>query len=107
LSFEVFRFVRIVKNGPDVVHERPQKIASLVQTNDLHQHCDTRTVIRMTITPEELHAFQEAYKIDFGEAITEDEAREMLTRLVLFYERMAQPLPILRRDSVADEAGDV
>lgn len=47
----------------------------------------------MVISLDELRTFRDAYEIDFGEEITEDEAREMLTRLVMFYERMAQPLP--------------
>ncbi len=45
------------------------------------------------MSDEELCAFQDAYRSDFKEEITLDEAREMLTRLVLFYERVAAPLP--------------
>jgi hypothetical protein len=55
----------------------------------------------MEISDEELCAFQSAYEVDFGEEITEDEAREMLTRLVVLYERLAKPLP--RRDAVRYE----
>jgi hypothetical protein len=47
----------------------------------------------MEISDSELLAFQEAYEVDFGETITDDEARDMLLRLVLLYERLAQPLP--------------
>ena len=53
----------------------------------------------MDITPTRLHEFQEAYKKDFGENISLDEAREMLTRLVTFYELLLQPLP----ESASDE----
>lgn len=48
----------------------------------------------MEITIDEVIAFQAAFEIDFGEHITADEAREMLIRLVTFYERIAEPLPI-------------
>jgi hypothetical protein len=47
----------------------------------------------MEISDKELCAFQEAYEVDFGETITEDEARGMLTRLAVLYERLAEPLP--------------
>jgi hypothetical protein len=47
----------------------------------------------MDISDSELLAFCEAYETDFGETITDDEARDMLLRLVLLYERLAQPLP--------------
>lgn len=47
----------------------------------------------MNFTDEELRQFQDAYSIDFGDTLTADEARDMLTRLVLLYERLAQPLP--------------
>jgi hypothetical protein len=49
----------------------------------------------MEITDQEISAFQDAYEIDFGEAINADQAREMLTRLVILYERLAEPLPAL------------
>ena len=47
----------------------------------------------METTREDIRAFQEAYEADFGETITDEEARELLTRLVVFYERLAEPLP--------------
>jgi hypothetical protein len=49
----------------------------------------------MEITSKELLAFQDAYEIDFGEEITVEEAREMLKRLIIFYARLAEPLPEL------------
>jgi hypothetical protein len=45
------------------------------------------------MSEEELRAFQDAYRKDFKEDISLDEAREMLMRLVRFYERIAEPLP--------------
>jgi hypothetical protein len=48
----------------------------------------------MEITSEELQGFINAYAIDFGEEISVDEAREMLTRLVQLYERVSEPLPV-------------
>ena len=47
----------------------------------------------MTITVERLREFQDAYKADFGEEITVEEAREMLSRLVTLYELLLRPLP--------------
>jgi hypothetical protein len=47
----------------------------------------------MELSNECLREFQEAYEIDFGEQIALDEAREMLTRLVTFYELVSRLLP--------------
>ncbi len=47
----------------------------------------------MEFTDDDLRRFQDAYAIDFGDAISEGKARDMLTRLVLLYEHLAQPLP--------------
>lgn len=46
----------------------------------------------MAITNERLREFQEAYKQDFDEDISPEEAREMLSRLVTFYELLLRPL---------------
>jgi hypothetical protein len=53
----------------------------------------------MMISDTRLREFQEAYKQDFGEQITLEQAREMLSRLVALYEALARPLP--------EEAGDI
>jgi hypothetical protein len=55
----------------------------------------------MEISDHELTDFQAAYAEDFGESISTAEAREMLQRLVTFYEVVSRPLP-----SSASEAGD-
>jgi hypothetical protein len=47
----------------------------------------------MDISEKEVEFFREAYAIDFGEVFTDAEAREMLARLVVLYERLAEPLP--------------
>ena len=47
----------------------------------------------MRITPERMREFQEAYRNDFGEAIGEAEAQEMLCRLVTLYRVLLRPLP--------------
>jgi hypothetical protein len=47
----------------------------------------------MEITIERLREFQDAYKKDFGEDFSPEEAREMLSRLVTFYELLLRPLP--------------
>lgn len=48
----------------------------------------------MEITDARLREFQVAYEQDFGETITQDEAREMLTRLVTLYELVMCPVPV-------------
>ncbi len=53
----------------------------------------------MEITTTRLHEFQEAYEHDFGETITQDEAREMLTRLVTLYELVMRPLPVSKDEA--------
>jgi hypothetical protein len=47
----------------------------------------------MEISDEDVKAFREVSETDFGETITEGEARNMLLRLALLYGRLAQPLP--------------
>lgn len=47
----------------------------------------------MNITEERLQEFQEAYKIDFGEEITTEQARVMLFRVTTLYELLLQPVP--------------
>lgn len=47
----------------------------------------------MEISNERIKEFQEAYRIDFGEAISAAEAREMLTRVVNAYCLLLRPLP--------------
>ncbi len=54
------------------------------------------------ITTARLHEFQVAYEQGFGETITQEEAHEMLTRLVTIYELLMRPLPVRK-----DEAGVV
>lgn len=46
----------------------------------------------MEITNERPREFQEVYKQDFGEDISQEEAREKLSRLVMFYELLLRPL---------------
>ena len=48
--------------------------------------------VNMEITDKRLLEFQEAYREDFGEEISPEEARAMLQRLVTLYELLAQPL---------------
>lgn len=47
----------------------------------------------MTISHEHLKKFQDAYKQDFGDDISPEEARAMLARLVTLYELLMRPLP--------------
>lgn len=47
----------------------------------------------MKIDDERLREFQEAYQQDFGEAISLDAAREMLSRVVTLYTALRRPLP--------------
>ena len=46
-----------------------------------------------SVSEEELRAFQDAYRKDFKEDISIDEARKMLMRLVRFYKLISRPLP--------------
>jgi hypothetical protein len=55
----------------------------------------------MQLSDERLRQFHEAYKDDFGEEITLDQAREMLTRLVTLYEVLLRPLPGSQGESAA------
>lgn len=47
----------------------------------------------MIISNERLEEFRRAYKEDFGEDCTMEEAREMLSRLVTLAELLAKELP--------------
>ena len=47
----------------------------------------------MQIPDERLRQFQTAYQLDFGEEITLEEAREMLSRLVSLYDLLLRPIP--------------
>lgn len=47
----------------------------------------------MNISNERLQEFQDAYKQDFDNDISPEAAREMLSRLVTYYEQLLQPLP--------------
>ncbi|MCI0563671.1 MAG: hypothetical protein MN733_34795 [Nitrososphaera sp.] len=47
----------------------------------------------MEITKGRLEEFQKAYGQDFGEGISPEEAREMLSRLATFYGPLLRPLP--------------
>lgn len=57
----------------------------------------------MNITEERLREFQEAYKTDFGEEISQEEAREMLSRVVTLYELLMRPLPDDSKEKAAPE----
>jgi hypothetical protein len=56
----------------------------------------------MNIADARLQEFQEAYKMDFGEDISEEEAREMLSRLVTVIAILARPLPKVEEGVVTD-----
>ena len=47
----------------------------------------------MDISQVRLQEFRDAYKNDFGDDISEEEAREILSRLVTLYELLRTPLP--------------
>lgn len=47
----------------------------------------------MEISNERLQEFCDAYKIDFGEDISLEDAREILSRLMTLYELLRLPLP--------------
>jgi hypothetical protein len=47
-----------------------------------------------------IHEFQDAYKEEFNEELTEGEARVMLTQLVQFYRLIMRPLPPSDEDEV-------
>jgi hypothetical protein len=47
----------------------------------------------MTISQQRVEEFREAYRKEYGEDVSEAEARDMLTRLVVLYEMLARPLP--------------
>ena len=47
----------------------------------------------MKINPEKAHAFVRAYKEEFGETITDDEAVVMMIRCLQLMEVLASPYP--------------
>jgi hypothetical protein len=47
----------------------------------------------MLFSDDDLKTFQEIYKEDFGEPISEGDARLMATRLIRLYEALTTPLP--------------
>jgi hypothetical protein len=49
----------------------------------------------MTVSQQRVEEFREAYRKEYGEDISEAEARDMLTRLVVLCEMLARPLPDL------------
>jgi len=57
----------------------------------------------MPITPERLREFRFRYEEEFGEPISEDEAREIASRLVELYMMLAEPLPSERGVATSPE----
>lgn len=57
----------------------------------------------MPITPERLQEFRRLYEKEFGESISEDEAREIAPRLVELYMMLAQQLPSEQRAATPPE----
>jgi len=47
----------------------------------------------MPIAPERLQEFMRLYEEEFNEPLSEDEAREITSRLVELYMMLAEPLP--------------
>ncbi len=47
----------------------------------------------MEISQETIEEYKEIYKEDFGKEITDGEAREIITRVVILYEVLYSPLP--------------
>lgn len=47
----------------------------------------------MTIAPDALEEFARLYEKEFGEKISLDQAREMASRLMHLYVKLADPLP--------------
>lgn len=47
----------------------------------------------MQIDPERLREFMRLYEEEFGEAITEDAAREIASRLLMLYLKLSESLP--------------
>jgi hypothetical protein len=46
----------------------------------------------MTMSNERLHEFMRIYEKEFGEKLSESEAKLIADRLMYFYERLARPL---------------
>jgi len=47
----------------------------------------------MSISDERVRDFIRVYKEEFGDDLSIDQGREMLTRLVVLYQLLARPLP--------------
>jgi hypothetical protein len=56
----------------------------------------------MQLSVDRLREIQEAYKADFNEEITLEEAREIFQRLLAFYEVVLSPLPDTEGQTVSD-----
>ena len=52
----------------------------------------------MAVSHEDLREFMRLYKEEFGTEITEDEAREMASRLINLYLKLMEPLPSERTE---------
>ena len=52
-------------------------------------------LVSMAVSQHRVEEFREAYRKEYGEDISEAEARDMFTRLVVLYEMLARPLPDL------------
>jgi hypothetical protein len=47
----------------------------------------------MMLTDEDVQAYKRVHEEEFGELISDDEAREIATRVIQLYEILIQPLP--------------
>lgn len=65
----------------------------------------------MSISEERVRDFIRAYREEFGDELSADQAREMLTRLVTLYQLLARPLPEEANDQQTvedfEDVGDV
>ena len=59
----------------------------------------------MKVNDERLHAFIRIYEREFGESLTESQAKLLSGRLMDLYERLARPLPSEQRQ-YNTEGGD-
>jgi hypothetical protein len=53
----------------------------------------TNAPLGFGLTPEDIAEFMRLYEAEFGEPITEDEARMMASRLLFLYLELGKPLP--------------
>lgn len=56
----------------------------------------------MLLEDADIREFMEIYKEDFGEEISESEARMMASQLLRLYEALSRPLPSERERSLAN-----